>query len=254
MGTQQIATTKGKTTTYSNVNHWLIRKGVPAVDGSVTWTTTDLPYATPKEHMRPNVSPSAVACAGGDVYVVGGAGLDGNYWRVLKSNNGGSSWAVADDFRLYSGDSPSHARSIAVDAAGNLYVAGSGTTVVQNSIKSYWMVRRGLPGGTNWTTIDQFQYGSGGNARAWSVTATPSGGVHVTGWAAGNRWITRERAAGATAFTTSDDFVHEIHGNGRSTAITADPFGNVFASGYATDPVTGFIEHWLTRRKLAPAP
>ena len=47
---------------------------------------------------------------------------------------GGVTWTVADNFRLYNGDAPSHACGIAADATGNLYVVGTAATVVLLSL------------------------------------------------------------------------------------------------------------------------
>lgn len=113
---ENIVTVKGKTTTTKIVNHWLIRRGIAAADGTVQWTTTDFAFPTSKEHQRPNVLPMGVACVGNNVFVVGGGGTDGNYWRVMKSSNGGTTWTVADNFVLDSRDAPALAHSIAADS------------------------------------------------------------------------------------------------------------------------------------------
>ena len=245
---------RGKTV---DVSHWLVRKGVTQGDGTVQWTTTDFVVPASSEYYRTgNVFPSGVACAGSNVYVMGGGGTEGACWRVMKSGNGGTTWTVADNFRLDAKDA-SHAYSMASDSAGSLYVAGWGNAVSQNTLRSHWIVRKGSPGGTGWTTVDQYQY-PGSNGWARGIAVAPNGDVHVTGYGGGSprRWITRQRSAATGLWSTTDDFVHPVNPRTFGNAITADPFGNVFSAGFAGSPADGSIftlHNWLVRRKLAPA-
>jgi hypothetical protein len=256
---ERITTTVKRNTVTSYVNHWLIRRGAPNFDGSLQWSTFDFAFPVSLEQDRvETVFPSAVTCVGNRVFVVGGGGL---YWHVLQSNNDGLTWMVADNVRLGSSGS-SHANAIAADSQGYLYVAGSHeqlvttgqgknrTTVLERS----WLVRRGSPDGTNWSTIEQLVNPAGSSA-ASGVTADLSGDVHVTGYyqpASENaRWITRQRSAATGAWSTTDDFSLASTDDAAGIAITADPFGDLFAAGSAYDSA-GVRHGWLVRRTLAP--
>lgn len=249
---EKIVTVKGKTTTTTTVNHWLIRKGVATADGTMAFTTVgDFAYPVSNEWERGNIYPSGVACVGSNVFVVGGGG---GSWHVRKSSDGGTTWPVVDSFRYDQRDT-SHAFGIAADSAGNLYVAGLGGRVLQNTSRPYWVVRKGTGGGAGWTTVDQFQY-LNGSAQAYAVTVDRNDDVHVTGtaWTASSslrHWITRQRSAATGAWSTTEDFSMASNGYAQGSAITADPFGNLFAAGAASDSA-GVAHNWLVRRKLAP--
>ena len=249
---EAIVSYKGKSASYSNVNHWLIRKGLTTASGTVEWKTIDFAYPTTHEWDRENCFPSAVACVGNNVFVVGGGGPDGVYWHVLKSADGGTTWTVADNFRFDRSDN-SHAYGIAADSTGNLFVVGVGNRSSQNTRVPYWIIRKGAPDGTAWTTVDQFQL-PGGTAVASAVTVDRNNDVHVTGSglssATGCRWITRQRSAVNGLWSTTDNFAFASGSSSAGKAIAADQFGDVFAAGYGCDAAG--VSHWLVRRKLAP--
>lgn len=249
---ERIVTVKGKTTTTKNVVHWLIRKGVAAADGTVTWATVgDFAYPVSNIGNYTDQWYSAVSCVGTNVFVVGAGG---GSWRVRKSSDGGVTWAAVDTFRFSSSDN-SYALGLAADSAGNVYVAGVGGRISQNTSNPSWIVRKGSPDGTGWVTVDQFLY-SNGNAQAAAVTVDSSNTVHVTGsgWTASSamkRWITRQRSSATGLWSTTEDFSLATTGDAFGKAITADPFGNVFSAGRAID--AGAVQHgWLVRRKLVP--
>ncbi len=256
---ESIPTTKGKTVTYTYVNHWIVRKGIPGADGSFRWTTFDFAFPVSSETDREGtVFPSAVACIGNRVFIVGGGG---NYWHVLQTSNGGTTWSVADNFRFATSGN-SHAFAIAADSQGNLYVVGSGERVtttgsgrnVTTVLERVWLVRKGLPDGTNWSTTEQIQV-PGGLASATGVTVGLNNDVYVTGSiqsASSNaHWITRQRSAVTGLWSQADDFVYAAANSSQGGRITTDPFGNLFATGSGTD-ASGVAHNWLVRRKLFP--
>lgn len=253
---ERTVKTKGKNTTITLVNHWLVRKGVAAPDGTVQWTTSDFAVPTTSyTYQTYNAFPSAVLSVGGNVFVAGGGGSEGASWLVMKSSDAGATWSVADTFRLDSRDA-SHAWGMAADSAGNLYIAGHGMSVSQNAGWANWIVRKSPPGGTSWTTVDQFRY-SGSHGWARSVAVAPNGDVQVTGFGGvrPQHWITRQRSAATGVWTTADDYQHPINPRSYGNAVTVDPAGNVFSAGYAATPPDSdlFTLHdWLVRRKTAP--
>lgn len=239
----------GKKTSY--VNHWIIRKSSTTPEGNMEWKTIDLRCPAVSDYDRENCFPSAVACVGNKIFVVGGFGAT---WQVFKSVDSGTTWTVADSFR-YDASDLSHAYGIAADSGGNLFVAGLGRARSGNTLKCSLVVRKGSPDGTSWTTVDQFKYPNG-SGRAYGVTVDRNNDVHVTGsgWLATStlqHWITRRRSAATGLWSTGDDFVYGSNASTLARAITADPLGNVFATGMATDS-SGVPHNWLVRRKPAP--
>jgi N-acetylneuraminic acid mutarotase len=256
-------TKSGKTTVTTKVNHWLIRKGISNANGSVSWQPTiDLPFPSSNDANRgTNVFPTGIVCVGTTVYVVGGGGSDGGNWQVIKSTNGGTTWSVVDDYRL-DASGISGADAIAVDGAGNIYVAGTARKVVTagrgntatTTTTDYWIVRKGLPGGTGWATVDSFVY-PGGYAVPASMAVDSSEQVYITGYARAGllpaRWITRHNSG--TTWVTSDDFAYAANGGTQAYSICADPAGNLFATGGNFDSTNGNPQHWLVRKHAASA-
>src|SRR6266516_7108956 len=100
------------------------------------------------------------------------------HWLVRRSTDGGTTWSPVDDF--VSGNSSIQPNGIAVDASGNVFVAGIGDT--PSSSQYLWTVRKGV-GGTNFTTVDQPLALSGGwGASANGIFAHPTAGVFAVGY------------------------------------------------------------------------
>lgn len=247
--TENVVGKGGRVTTLS---HWLIRKGLASAGGIVWSTVGDFSY--------PTSTVGGVVCVGTDVFAVGG-GADS--WLVRKSSDGGATWAVVDNYRLSSTGDSLPVR-IAADATGNLYVVGSAGEVVTSGkgktattvTNRYWIVRKGTPGGSSWTTVDQFQIPNGG-AQASAVTVDGINNVHVTGiaWSGPSsslgHWITRQQSAVTGLWATTDDFSLALDRAASGVGITADPWGDLFSAGYANDSL-GVHHGWIVRRKLAP--
>ena len=235
---------KGRTTTI--VNHWLIRKGVAAADGSLKFTTVG-DFAYPVSNGERSIYPvSGLACVGNNVFVVGGGN---GSWHVRKSSDGGVTWPEVDTFRFSNTDN-SHPYGVAGDSAGNIYIAGLGGLISGSVSRPYWIVRKGAGAGTSWTTVDQFQ-SPYANAQAYGVTVDGTNNVHVTGagWTSSLRhWITRQRSAVTGAWSTTDDF--SLGSSAQGVSITADPFGTLFAAGSSSDS-TGAGHGWMVRREAA---
>lgn len=136
-GFANITTGTGKkaVTTYN----WIIRKGT---NGGTRWTT--LAIVPISGFSAGNVS-SLTFDALGNMYAAGWlepslVSGPGN-WTVLKSADGGVTWQVSDLFRFSAEGNINAAWSLAADAFGNLYAAGTATG---NGSPWQWVVRNQL--------------------------------------------------------------------------------------------------------------
>jgi hypothetical protein len=130
----------------------------------------------------------------------------------------------------------SHARGIAADASGNLYVTGHSQFLVNKVTTTHWVTRKSSDNGTTWRTVDDFLPSS--TLDAWAVTVDAFGNVFVTGSYASssggtntNHWLTRASADGGVTWTTTDDYI--ALGGALGHAAASDAVGNVFTSGKA---------------------
>ncbi len=257
---EHVVTTRGRNTTTTRVEHWLVRKGTNNADGTVTWQTFDIPFPDTASSVYGYLWQRGIACVGNDVYIVGAGGFTGSSWMVLKGQNGGAGgWTVSELYRL-NANGPSEAYAIAADNTGNLYVAGTASqTVTTGKGKSatttttnYWIVRKAAPGGTGWQTVDAFALPEG-SVVPTSVAVDRFNNVHVCGYGrAGSlplQSITRKGSGGA--WTTTDTFTYlNDGGNTYAFSICADPDGNLFTAGASS--LSGYYRNWLVRRSLAP--
>lgn len=107
--------------------HSIVRQ---SSDGGDTWSTVG-DYQS---------SPTAVAAdAAGGLWVVGQDLTLG--WLVRHSGDAGVSWADSDHYRLDPSAS-SLARSVAVDMAGNVFVAGQSRATTNGVSARFWIVRK----------------------------------------------------------------------------------------------------------------
>jgi sugar lactone lactonase YvrE len=199
--TNYTATTKHSSITYAI---WTVRR---SLDGGATWATVDSAI---------DGQPRGIgADASGNVYVVGESVLDGvdlyNYsfsaenatsghWLVLRSTDGGNSWATVDDFypcvTTKTGTQCPFgvaANAFAADAHGNLFVAGC-LRQAANASTQQWVVRESLGGTGAWTTVDTFQYVLNQASAPETIAADSFGNVLVGGWgmdSSGVHWLVR---------------------------------------------------------------
>jgi Beta-propeller repeat len=153
---------------------------------------------------------------------------------------------------------PSVAYGVAVDTAGNIYVAGSAQATQKGFYSDQWVVRRSTNGGSTWSTVDNFTLESSRNYQAplgWptKITIAPSGDLFVCGFLTasdGSRhWLTRQGipgSKGALQWSTTDSYQLVSGASAAANGITSDSQGNIFATGRAAD--TAGVDHWVTRR------
>lgn len=121
----------GKGRTAFHPYSWIVRKGVPQVNGTIAFTTVDTFELEPSPRPR---AESILIDSSGNVYVTGNASLEGlTRWVTRRLRTGAAHWETVDNVR---GISTSR---IAEDSSGNIFIAGC---TPENSFN--WTVRRQL--------------------------------------------------------------------------------------------------------------
>jgi hypothetical protein len=234
------------------VAHGLV---VASADGGRTWSAPVDDFVYPGMGYT-RFEAGIVADSAGNLYVAGRAYDDGSasggpfHWIVRRSADGGVTWSIVDDF--VPGGTLTEPRSITVDAAGNVYVAGEGD---YNTSSQYWTVRKGI-GGTNFFTVNEFADGSLYTALA--VFAHPTAGILAAGEGpiATNKlgsvtsgWLVRRSTDGGTNWSIADTFILAIGYRANPFAIGSDAVGNLYVVGRAANKYkSGGVFHWLVRK------
>ncbi len=142
--------------------------------------------------------------------------------------------------------------STALDPVGS--VVARGTPLIAARVQpgtQRWIVRAGANSGAGWSTVDDYIYPGGNNARPADIAAAPDGAVYVAG--AGNdagsndRWIVRRSLDGGLSWQTVDDFQLATANNSAATAVHVDSAGIVYVAGAAADGVSNY---WIVRRSI----
>ena len=173
---------------------WAVRR---SVNGGATWTTIDT-FAFTNKGIYPAEAHGIGTDSLGNLYVVGKAsaptkGAGYSHWVVRKSADGGNSWTTVDNYQPSSTGGYS-AQAIVADSHGNLCVAGYGSA---SNVPVHWIVRQSAGGTGIWSTVDDFQYLTGGWTQAGAIAANASGNVFVGGLGGGStgasHWVVRKR-------------------------------------------------------------
>jgi len=142
---------------------WVVRKGTANPDQSMTWSSVDTVSGAAEGVF---VHPTA------GIFV---AGNSSGGWTVRRSLDGGATWTTVDS---YAG---SVANGVGADAAGNLYVVGSGQQGIKKIVYTHWIVRKSSNGGSTWATVDDFQGPSNGQAFAYGFGSDSHGNLFLIG-------------------------------------------------------------------------
>jgi hypothetical protein len=167
------------------------------------------------------------------------------HWIVRRSTDGGANWSTVDDYAP--GGPTTQAKSIAVDAAGNVYVAG--VADFGNGPQS-WTIRKGI-GGMNFATVDTFN--SGG---AHALFAHPTAGILAVGSAQIAKtkppaWIVRRSLDGGSTWSIIDIFQLSSQLGSRALSAGADALGNIYVVGTGELMSKGTAYgHWVVRRSM----
>lgn len=182
----------------------------------------------------------------GDAYVAGytyqNAANDFNFLTVKYNLAGVQQWASQYNSPDANYD---EARSITVDASGNVYVTGTTQTLVLTNY-DYATVKYNSAGVQQWAS----RYNGTGNDldRANAVAVDGSGNVYVTGKSVGagsaaeDVYTIKYDAAGSTVWTARYDGPSAGYDEGR--AITLDAAGNTYVTGYSFK--TGVNNDYIT--------
>ena len=224
---------------------FIIRKLSP---GAAGWTTVYQSQVPSYPGYGIAIHPSA------GVFVIGSLPQGTQYaWAVLRSIDEGNSWQVVDlNLPPRTPGTGSYGHGIAVDNLGNVYATGT--------VGNDWVTRRSTNGGTNWNTIDTFQYfAKFGKSEGASVSFDYQGNVYVAGYGATSKqaahWIVRKLPAGGSSWTISDDF-QLVSGAltepwiGQSSILSANAGHLLLVTGDAFD--SSSVQHWITRRLVVP--
>jgi len=175
----------------------------------------------------------------GNVYVAGynvnmGGTTTGKDWMILKFDPDGNQ-DVVDVFD--DGNRDDVASAIAVDANGNMIVAGYST---DSGGTRFWRVRKYTSAGAlSWDeTFEQ----AGQDTEAMDVVVDGSNNIYVAGYetdAAGSKWRIKKYSSGGQEDLSWDIEYSRAPGGNRARAVTTDSAGNVYVVGYEQGQVQG---------------
>jgi hypothetical protein len=196
-------------------------------DGGATWNTIDLfsqGEAAPSYEYTAITSDSA-----GNLCAAGNAGWP-HTWFTRQSVDGGITWSTVDTVAATPGNH-AYAWGAAADSAGNIYVVGN--------VYRSWVVRKAISGSA-WSTVDSFNPGSSGSAKAVvchpaGVFVLGTGYLNVKNSSAPYWYVRRSQNDGAT-WSTVDTYAGDF-----ANAIGTDATGNIYTVGRSAG-------HWIVRK------
>jgi uncharacterized delta-60 repeat protein len=179
--------------------------------------------------------------ASGNVYVSGTSwlsGTDPNWsdWTTVKySSSGVQLWA-----RQYNGpdDSGDIAYALAVDAAGNVFVAGRSDG--QRSFADFLTIKYDSGGVQQW--VDRYDGPVNDYDEARAITLDPSGNVYVSGYSRsiGKEWYSDDYLTIKYSPGGARQWIARYNGTGNeyddARAIAVDAAGNVYVTGSSDAP------------------
>lgn len=157
-------------------------------------------------------------------------------WVVKKSTDNGTTWNPVDIFSL-DGDSISDAKSIAFDASGNIYVAGSAS---DRQGSYHWMIRKSTDDGNTWSTILDFQAEAGYMASAKGIIISGFGKILTVGSAydsssgAGSKWLVLQLNTDGSGLNVLNSYFQSTGYTAIAESITEDSSNNLYVSGSAS--------------------
>jgi len=195
--------------------------------------------------------------AAGNVYVTGysfGSVTSSDYVTVKYNASGVEQWVAR-----YNGprSSVDRATALAVDAAGNVYVAGN--SLGSGTSSDYATVKYNASGVEQWVARYNGPGNSADSATALAVDA--AGNVYVTGYSLGSGTFDDYATVKYNA-SGVEQWVARYNGprnsDDRATALAVDAAGNVYVTGYSGSAGTSYdyatvkyntsgVEQWVAR-------
>jgi uncharacterized delta-60 repeat protein len=193
--------------------------------------------------------------ASGNVYVTGfsdgGLGTGFDYATVKYDSSGQEQWPAR-----YNGpaNDDDEAYAVAVDASGNVYVAGY--SVGSGTQEDYATIKYNASGTEEWVARYDGAANLNDDARAIAIDA--SGNVYVTGYSVG-LGTGFDYAAVKYDNSGAEQWVARYDGSAsaddQSYAVAVDALGNVCVTGYSTvDAKTGLTDYATIKYSQAPLP
>lgn len=199
------------------------------------WSTTDDFQAIEGQNARGGAI--GTDATGTIIFSAGQAvtGPDGTASAVInRSTDAGATWIVVDQFSFLAGASGAYGAFAADHGTGSLYAGGG----ISDGTAGHWIVRRSDDIGSNWQTVDDFQYAPGKASACTDLAADGRGVVYAVGRAtqangATGTWIVRKSVNGGD-WNTVDLQPGVNSGAGAylgAMAVAVHPNGSVFVVG-----------------------
>jgi len=166
----------------------------------------------------------------GNIYITGES-ANGNFYDcvTIKYNSSGvQQWAQTFNG---SGNSTDLGKSIAVDASGNVYVAGQTTSAT--GLRDYLVIKYNSAGVQQWLRT----YNGAGNANdnALSIAVDASGNIYVTGEASAS--VSFDYATIKYNSAGAEQWVRFYNGPGNNWdgaySLALDASGNIYVTGFS---------------------
>lgn len=144
---------------------------------------------------------------------------------LLEKVDGGSTWAVIDDYQLATNESAG-AIKVFIAPNGTVYAVGG---AVDSSDSQHWIVRKSTNNGATWTTADDYRYLSTASA-ANDIGVDSMGNIYVVGDGSNATfWIVRKSTDSGITWTTIDTFQYPPGIATVPFSFTADGLNNFYA-------------------------
>lgn len=220
--------------TYQFGTLWFVREWNPETG---LWTTVDDAADLAGDIGQASCADILVTPAG-DVYATGG----GNLGLIVRKRAAGAGTFTTVDAD-YSGQTSGAGWDLSFDSNYGLFAVGD--------VNGSWTVRRSPTGQAgSWSAANTFKTSEWTTSSATAIATTPSGAIHVAGWAYSTKtwkyhWMVRSSYDDGATWSISDTYSY----GGSSvnvSAIAVDAAGKLFVGGQVADG-TGKL-WWLVRK------
>jgi hypothetical protein len=229
---------------------WLVRKGTRRQDGTLIWDDLH----PPGKSWTPSVALSYHRTTG--AVFLGGISEEAR-WTIMRSLNGGQTWANVDTFTP-PGESGATIRAIHSDGKNTIYAVGTirvevtppsggqGKNASPGEYKDYLVVRKSQDHGQTWETLD-WHNEPGASWRANAIATDQDGTVYVAvDNDAEELWLIRKLRPQSSSWEISDQLLpNEQQLKFILGGLTVDEQGTAYAVGAYQNPAGA--GQWLIR-------